>query len=330
MWGVMGVIVLLIGLSIYGAFIGAKRAQEFFNSIPVSVYWGAFLALLVVGLIVFNRLIHAGGLLLMHVGCVLILIGGMWGSQVGHNAQSRLFGIDKIKSGQMVIYEGESQNLVMVEGMGERQKLGFMVRLKDFRMEYYKPGKVIAAAKDGRTWEFDAEPGSEFDLGGDLGTVKVVKVYERFRYLMEEGRKEAVEAPSGGLNPAVEVVITDSDGSSATRYVFEQSLSHQYKQDKVTFIYHRTISDYISDLEVVEEGHVVAAKSIEVNHPLAYGGYDFYQSSYDAKAGRYTVLSVTSDTGLAAVYAGFAMLCVGAFYHFWLTGVWARLKLRSA
>ncbi|MDD3643343.1 MAG: cytochrome c biogenesis protein ResB, partial [Candidatus Krumholzibacteria bacterium] len=41
------------------------------------------------------------------------------------------------------------------------------------------------------------------------------------------------------------------------------------------------IRDYISTLALVDgEGNVVAAREVEVNHPLRYGGYSILQSSY--------------------------------------------------
>ena len=54
-----------------------------------------------------------------------------------------------------------------------------------------------------------------------------------------------------------------------------------------------------------------------MNDPLHYGGYHFYQSGYDTKHGSYTVLSVTSDTGLNLVFLGFALTCLGTFWLFW-------------
>ena len=84
------------------------------------------------------------------------------------------------------------------------------------------------------------------------------------------------------------------------------------------------ISDYKSDLVVREEGHTAESKTIEVNDPLHYGGYHFYQSSYGQdKRGRwYTVLSVTSDSGLSLVYIGFALLAGGMFWMFWVKPIW--------
>ena len=77
------------------------------------------------------------------------------------------------------------------------------------------------------------------------------------------------------------------------------------------------IQAYKSDVMVLEKTRRVGQEVIEVNHPLHWGGYSFYQSSYDAERGAYTVLSVSSDTGLIAVYLGMAILSIGAFWRFW-------------
>jgi cytochrome c biogenesis protein ResB len=78
------------------------------------------------------------------------------------------------------------------------------------------------------------------------------------------------------------------------------------------------VRDYTSDVSVVEQGAEVARKAIEVNHPLHYGGYHFYQHSYDSENEAYTILSVTSDSGLSVVYGGFILLCLGSFYGCWV------------
>jgi len=86
------------------------------------------------------------------------------------------------------------------------------------------------------------------------------------------------------------------------------------------------VRDYISSLAVIENDKTVAEKDVEVNHPLHYGGYYFYQYSYDTQAGQYSVLMVVSDTGLGLVYAGYVMLCVGVIWHFWLRDIFRQKK----
>ena len=78
------------------------------------------------------------------------------------------------------------------------------------------------------------------------------------------------------------------------------------------------IRDYFSDLAVIENDKEVLSKTIEVNRPLHYGGYHFYQHSYDSEKGQYTVLSVTSDSGLYVVYSGYWLLSLGVLWQFWL------------
>ena len=329
MWLALLLIIVLTVLSIYGAFIGAERAQRFFNQPPLVVYWTALAILLIAGFAAFRRLVRVPGLLLIHAGCVLILAGGMWSSQAGHNLQKKLLGIDKIRSGRMAIYEGSSDNQVALDGTREQKELPFSLKLNDFRIEYYQPVHLLIQSRQGRRWKVPVEAGREFPLGDDAGAVKIVKAYENFKIGMEEGKSAPFDDPSPGSNPALEVQITDPSGQTSTQYVFERFPGHSHGQDKFLLSYHRVISDYISELQIIEDGKVVAEKDIEVNHPLHFGGYHFYQSSYDDKAGQYTVLQVVSDTGLYVVYAGYWMLCIGIIWHMWLRHIFSRFKVKS-
>ena len=329
MWLALVLIIVLTVLSIYGAFIGAERAEQFFNQPPLMVYWMALAMLLIIGIAAFRRLLRVPELLLMHAGCVLILVGGMWGSRAGHNIQKKLFGIDKIRSGRMAIYEGRSENHVALDGSREQKELPFLLKLKDFRIEYYQPVYLRIQTRQGRQWKVPVEIGREIPLGDDAGTIKIVKSYENFKIGMEDGKSVPFDDPSPGMNPALEVQITEPDGQVATQYVFERFPGHSHGQDKFLLSYHRVISDYISELQIIKGDKVVAEKDIEVNHPLHFGGYHFYQSSYDDKAGQYTVLQVVSETGLYVVYAGYWMLCLGVIWHMWLRHIFSRFKAKS-
>ena len=399
MWSALTLVILLIYLSIYGAFLGAERTRNLVNSLPLTVYWLAFVVILIAGLVVFRRLIRVPSLLLIHAGCVLILAGGMWGSDAGHKLQKKLFDIDKIPAGQMRIYEGHSDNRVILENRNQvflfsvklefqanldngiiseelrqefeenkfplsqhvtilveepgstwliinelkeylvRKKelslniydpikeLPFHIELKDFRIEYYKPVYLRVQTREGRSWKIPVEIGSDFSLGPDFGTVTIIRAFENFKITIEGGI--VYDDPEPGYNPALEVQIKHADGAVRTQYAFERSPGHIHPEDKFVLRYQRIISDYISELEVIKNNKVVAKKNIEVNHPLHFGGYHFYQSSYDAEAGQYTVLEVTSDTGLNLVYAGYLMLCIGVFWHLWLRHTVTKIKLKS-
>jgi len=317
LWAALIAIILLALFSIYGAFLGAERARAFFNTLPLALYWFALASLLVVGVVIFRRLLRVPSLLLMHLGCILVVGGGMWGSKAGQATGKQLLGVDKILEGQMAILEKGEDNRVRFENSNDIVELPFSVRLKDFRMEYYQPGDLLVQSRDGGNWRLPAERGRELSLGENLGKVKIQGVFENFKIGMEGDERVPYDAP-GGSNPALEVTIEKPDGTATTRYVFERFPGHPHPEDQIVLSYRRTVSDYISELEIVKDGKVVAAKDIEVNHPLHYGGYHFYQSSYgEDRLGEYTVLSVVSDSGLNAVYAGYAMLIAGICWHFW-------------
>ena len=323
MWAAMALIALLFFLSIYGAFIGPQRAKQFFNSIPLGIYWLAFIMLLTVGIVLFKRLLRVPALLLIHSGCILILAGAIWSSEAGHKINKKIFGIDKIPTGRMQIYEGHSDNRVLLANNKTRE-LPFSIALKDFRLEHYKPESLYIQSQQGDYWRCPAEIGAEYFLGPELGSIKIARAFENFRITIEGENRTIVDDPNSGYNPALEVQIKLPDGQTKTRYVFERLPAHTHSEDELVFTYRRIISEYISELQVIRDGKVVAEKEIQVNHPLKYGGYHFYQYNYDHEDCLYTVLEVTSDSGLAAVFAGYLMLCIGLCWHFWISKLFNR------
>jgi len=320
MWAGLLMIGLLFLFSVFGAFLGAERARAFFNSVPLAVYWFCFVGLLVWGIWSFARLWRVPGLFLIHAGCVAILAGGLAGSKAGHKIEGKLFGVEKIAGGRMVIYEGKTTNQVELPTR-EVCELPFFVRLKDFRLEYYKPSYLIAWDAVGQEQKIAVRDGSETQLWDSGVKVKFIREFANFKMRIDGDKREVFDDPGPGINNAVVIELEDGKGEKSSRYVFERYPGHIHPGDKFQFSYHRQISDYISELEVVRDGKVVAAKAIEVNHPLHYGGYHFYQSLYDSDKGAYTVLDVVSDTGLWLVYVGYIMLCVGGVWHLWLRKV---------
>ena len=197
MWMALVVIVLLTVLSIYGAFIGTERSQAFFNSVPLAVYWFFFALLLIVSLFLFPRLIRVPGMLLVHLGCIAILTGGLWGSDAGHRFQKNLLGREKLASGTIIVYEGLSENrivnneinpayavdpnnnviiyefdahghpLILTDDDPRILHLPFEIHLKDFHMEYYDPPRLLVDTADGKSWELKPlEADASFQLDG--------------------------------------------------------------------------------------------------------------------------------------------------------------------
>jgi len=89
------------------------------------------------------------------------------------------------------------------------------------------------------------------------------------------------------------------------------------------------IAQFVSHVRVIDNGRVVLKKDIQMNDPLRYRGYVFYQASYDAEAGDaspYTILSVKSDPGVWFVYAGFAMMTLGLVIVFYINPLFGKRR----
>ncbi len=74
-------------------------------------------------------------------------------------------------------------------------------------------------------------------------------------------------------------------------------------------------SSYESDVILFDEANnVTMPYRIYMNHTLTYGGYKFFQSSYD-KDEKGTILSVNHDPGKWPTYIGYIMLALGFFLN---------------
>jgi len=467
LWATLIGIGVLAALSVAGAFLGDRRAGALFNALPLAVFWVLLTSLLIAGAALFPGLRRSAGLLATHVGCALVLVGSMAGSDRGHRLTHRLLGREKTPAGKMIIFEGEESNRLFDVaddgGVAVTGELPFSVRLRDFWIEYYEPWPLLVAGEaaegdveraparidwavgkevglpgtearltvtqylensrpiyaleatgaDGGTLSVPATEGREVPLDDPKTTVRIVRV---FSHLRVEGAGEELrvfDVPGSSANPAVEVELAHADGTTTRQFVMAGFPARHGRQSVVGFRYpasgdpidaaadpgrrlpamevlvrHKgrqvkrwlvpregdhfarlpladllggpdgeedpeqekpdadgaaqhvhvpalylvkpsgSIKDFKSDVVVLEEKREVVRKTIEVNDPLHYGGYHFYQQSYDEKHGRYTVLSVRSDSGLGAVYVGFFLVGAGVIWLFWVKPVLGRVARR--
>ena len=73
----------------------------------------------------------------------------------------------------------------------------------------------------------------------------------------------------------------------------------------------RSPSEFYSDLTVMDEANDNTFDSeVYMNHTLNYGGYKFFQTSYDSDE-KGTKLSVNKDPGVEVTYIGYALLFLG-------------------
>jgi hypothetical protein len=322
-------IFLLAGLSGFSACLRSDGARDFFNSIPLTVFWLALLTGLFASLIVCRSLRRNAWMLAIHIGLGLVIVGAMWGSDRAHELRKLWLGQDKLPAGQVKLAPGDSARL------GE-----LTLKLAAARVDYYPPkeprwrfyfetfsqaGKIIS-----RT-DIHTQPGRAVELGGSgirlqlLGYIEqnptrcrngllpppVVKLE-----LSREGviGELAIAARENSLRETLPLMLFDTEQAwvRAGRPTLVMSPAQAVRRYQATVV-------------VSDEDGGCARKTIEVNQPMHFGGYHFYLASSDP-TGRDVTIMVRSDSGLMMVYVGLGLLLAGLIGRLWLGPVWRRIS----
>ncbi|MEN8127198.1 MAG: cytochrome c biogenesis protein ResB [Planctomycetota bacterium] len=299
--------------------MGAERAKVFFNSMPMVLFWCLLLLLFIIGFFVYASLRKRWPLTAIHAGCILVLAGGMVGSEKGHPLVDRFLGKSSFTKGTLELRQGQSSNHVELDSGTGNGELLFTVRLKDAFIEYYDKPAIHIQFSDHTHFSVPAEVGKEMALPDNRGTVQVTKVYRNFKLKQVDGRMTPYEADESGSNPAYELVLVPDGKPPETFFVFERMPMHTMggRDYRAEYVAPRMVKDYKSTLQVIEEGGVVKEATIEVNKPLYYGGYHFYQSTfaYD-QTGPVSGISVSSSRGVWVVFVGYGVIFAGLVMQF--------------
>ena len=328
--------------SIYGAFIGAERAQVFFNSIPMVAFWCVLLVTLVVGFFVYVSLRKRSTLMLIHLGCILVLAGGMIGSEKGHvasefsiklsarfmawlrpsqddnseqSSKHRMF-----TKGSITLGRGQSSDRMALETETDTAQLPFSIRLKEAYIEYYDKPTIAFYLSEEESYSILIEVGKVFVLPGDKGTVQIDAVYKNFKMTREEGQMKPYDSPEPGYNPAYELTYVPKDQPPQPFFVFEKFGMHAMPGQtfRAEYVPAQMVRDYKSTLQVVEDGEVVKEATIEVNKPLYYSGYHFYQSTFGYDhSGPISGIKVSSARGVWIVFSGYGAIFAGLIFQLW-------------
>ena len=276
--------------------------------------------------------------MVIHGSMILVLVGGViriaWGEK-----------------GFIGFREGEVRNAFMTAD-GPVQ-LPFAVRLEKFTTEFYEeetdPGGkendlgtlFLRWKASGKTSELPVQLGVEKVVTpedqpvADKDTTYVVKV-TRFvpDFVVDLSTREVTTRSDVPRNPAILVEIRGLHGT-LNRWLFAKHPDfdmhmgdpHATQKIPVDLLYHyhppsqqgKKIKDWKSTLVILEDGKEVRRKTIEVNFPLTYRKYTFYQSGYDKRRPDWTSLQVVNDPGVPVVYAGFALMIAGLFVVFYVS-----------
>ena len=133
-------------------------------------------------------------------------------------------------------------------------------------------------------------------------------------------KTEEISASDKYNNPVVKVLWEKNGHKHEYQFSAKDKKATFLDNGKVALLLRDKNTDpkaYRSYVTVIDNGKEVKKHVIEVNSPLVYHGYYFYQSNYDPKDPNYSGISVAKDPGVYIVYLGFFMLTIGGILRFY-------------
>lgn len=268
-----------------------------------------------------NRLSLRGrslGSFISHLSILVILSGALIGMLYG-------------ESGYVTIGKGEESDSFIARD--KQVKLGFSIRLDDFiYTENIDPKEkllVYASRKDSSdalVAQIPVEPGRESEIAGTGYKVRILRYIPDF--MMDIPTKEIISRSARPNNPAIEVELKDKAGNVKVSWVFARYPDmHKEIDSDFKFAYKwemRQPKDFISKVTIVKEAKEVMSRDIRVNEPLRFGGYTFFQSSYDNEALSWSGLKIAKSPGVPVIYSGFILLIFGLVMIFYVNPLMQR------
>lgn len=259
------------------------------------------------------------GSLFTHVSLLLILLGGVvrgvWG-----------------QTGYLPFSEGETKGSFYIDNV--LNELPFDVFLQKFEIEYYE-SDVSSNAVAERLLVFDdgilkSELPVEIDRQHILGQVNIRVIRKVLDFVVDMETREVTSRSDEPRNPAI---LLESVTGSVTNRQWLFALHPEFNQHfaaeegkAIPYVFGYEMSlppppmvkDYKSTLHILDAGILVKKKTIEVNSPLSYKGYTFYQSGYNPEDPKWTSLQVVKDPGVPLVYLGFVLMIAGMALVFYV------------
>ena len=290
---------------VYGTLIGGLIQNFFLYDLFHSFWFASLLILTAVSL--FLVLVKRNpfratqwGFLLSHGGIILILAGAIGGYFTS-------------ESGMINLNEGQSANSVVLTKNGAltgfKRDLGFDLKLQDFQVEYYPAEyKIYAYRLDSAKKEYTAEgsyklkQGKKYKIPGTDTTL--------FIRSAESGDTASAQILASGPNGMYEATLTDHP--TAPTYLNHGEIAVLIDKRN------QEAKDYRSILSIYENGIERKRATVQVNQPLKYKGFTFYQANFDPENPAYSGIQMVRDPALGFVYAGFVMMSLGVIFIFYI------------
>jgi hypothetical protein len=321
---------------VVGKLIVALRFDDIFHGVPFALLMALFGASVVSSATLrFPVKLRNAGFFICHVGLMTSLAGAAASATLAIRGRIDLFAGGEHATHVRVTRAGQPT--------GEVAQLGFDLRLDrfeapsyepEYRVGYYEQTTVTDEHGTHPEWRLKASFDPDLEKhrlpGGDSFRLKGVYPDLRPtpdgtpRHVPYDGASPEWRNPA---NPAVSIEV-QQQGLPKEQLMLAKRPSPVFLSQTSALVFEKRAEEkraYIS--YVTAQGDGAPVKSVvSVNDPFDYNGWTLYQVNYNPQDPTYSGLDAVYDPGVAWVFTGFALICLGVVYMFYVE---PRLKRRS-
>jgi len=226
---------------------------------------------------------------LNHLGLLIVLLCGTLGSADMHRLT-------------MTVGMENAEWRAVDRRTGKVVELPVAVQLERFTLDEYPPSVVLANRRTGKVVATNPP-------------VEILQTLDKAAPIATADSTWYIEWPSSGAVTALYVKADSVSGwLSGGSYLFPTQMLAVNDSLSLAMA-EREPRAYVSRVHIYTETGKNILTNIEVNKPFEVDGWKIYQLDYDRSKGRWsdiTILELVTDPWLPAVYAGIAMLLLGA------------------
>lgn len=317
-----------------GKLIVALRLDDVFHGLPFALVMALFVASVIASATLrWPVKGQSAGFLVCHLGLLLSLAGA---------AASAAFAI----RGRIDLHAGgdhATQVRVTKGGQptGEVAALGFDLHLDRFEAPSYEPEyrigyyeQVTVQDEHGihPDWRLRAsfDPDLEKHRLPNGDSFRLQGIYPDFRPVPDPVTKQVAygTASQEWRNPAVALEVRQL-GLPKDQLMLANRPAAFFLAPTRALVFEKRAEEkraYISSV-TARQGSSEVKQVIKVNEPMIHAGWTLYQVNYNPEDPTYSGLEAVYDPGVPWVFTGFALICAGVFYMFYVE---PRLRRRES
>ena len=317
-----------------GAVIVGLRFDDIFHGVPFALLMALFGASVIASATLrWPPKMKAAGFFVCHLGLMTSLAGAAASATLAIRGRIDLYAGGDHATQVRVTRGGQPT--------GEMAALGFDLALDrfeapsyeaEYRVGYYE--QVTEQDEHGthQSWKlvasFDPDLARHRLPNGDSFRLKAI--YPDFRVQHGHASEPTAYATASQewRNPAVAIEVSQQ-GLPEERLMVAHHPSAFFLSPTRALAFEKRGEEkraYISWV-TARQGSAEVKQVIKVNEPMTHDGWTLYQANYDPKDPTYSGLDAVHDPGVLWVFTGFALICAGVFYMFYVE---PRLKRRAS